>query len=290
MHGFEFDAVYTSWLSRAIETAWLILDELDLLWLPISKSWRLNERMYGALTGMSKKMVKEKHGEEQFNKWRRGYANRPPPISSFSAVYAGNDDRYVKNPIDIRYSVFESLIRSISHGRLELHRKFPKTESLKDCMSRTIPYFKKVIYPHSIAKGKSVLISSSENAIRGLLMYLCDIPEDKIHEVEIPTGLPLIYDPEKRCIQILDDGVERSNPLELLEKYDFGKAPELLFVPCDLAESSCFLYESNGRSYAYDPILRLNPLNLQSIAGLNQAASTKNAPTKLNQMNAISNQ
>ena len=186
-HGFQFDIVYTSWLSRAIETAWLVLDELDSLWLPISKSWRLNERMYGALTGMSKKMIAEQHGDEIFRKWRRGYDTRPPPTNSFSSVYPGNDDRY--RNVDIRYSLFETFIRSISHGRLELHRKLPKTESLKDCMSRTIPYYKNVIYPSSIAKGKNVLISSSENAIRGLLMDLCNIPTERIHEVEVRKTL-----------------------------------------------------------------------------------------------------
>jgi 2,3-bisphosphoglycerate-dependent phosphoglycerate mutase len=118
---------------------------------------------------MSKKMIAEKHGSEKFKKWRRSFATRPPPTSSFSSVYPGNDDRYVTNSLDVRYSVFESLIRSISHGKFELHRKFPKTESLKDCMSRTIPYFKKVIIPNSIEKGQNVLISSSENAIRGLI-------------------------------------------------------------------------------------------------------------------------
>ena len=96
LHGFEFDAVYTSWLSRAIETAWLVMDELDCLWLPIIKSWRLNERMYGDLTGLSKAMVQQRHGEKQFMAWRRGYAVKPPPVSSFSPQYSGNDMRYKK--------------------------------------------------------------------------------------------------------------------------------------------------------------------------------------------------
>lgn len=134
---------------------------------------------------MSKSMIKERHGEEQFKKWRRGYGSRPPKISSFSSMYPGNDDRYRKNVNDIRYSLFESLIRSISHKKIELHRKFPKTESLRDCMKRTIPYFTDVVMPNSVEKGKTVLISSSENAIRGLLMYLCEIPEDLIHQVEV---------------------------------------------------------------------------------------------------------
>jgi bisphosphoglycerate-dependent phosphoglycerate mutase family 1 len=146
-HGFEFDVVYTSWLSRAIETAWLVMDELDCLWLPIIKSWRLNERMYGELTGLSKIMVKQRHGEKQFKQWRRGYKVRPPSVSSFSVHYPGNDSRYTRFMKDVRYSLSETLIRSIEGRGLKLHRKFPKSESLKDCMDRTIPYFSQVIVP-----------------------------------------------------------------------------------------------------------------------------------------------
>jgi len=115
-------------------------------------------------------------------------------------------------------------------------------------MSRTIPYYTDIIVPNSIEKGKSVLISSSENAIRGLLMYLCGIPEDKINEVEIPTGLPLVYNFEKRCIQLLDDGKERENPVGMVSEYNFGSSPDLLFKPCssdddeeDNNEEDCFL-------------------------------------------------
>lgn len=273
LHGIQFQIVYTSWLSRAIETAWLILDELDMLWLPINKTWRLNERMYGALTGMSKKMIAERHGKEQFKKWRRGYTNRPPPTSSFSSVYPGNDERYLNNELDIRYSFTESLIRSISHRKIEVHRKFPKTESLRDCMSRTIPYYTDVIVPQAIAQGKNVLISSSENAIRGLLMHLCNIPPDRIHEVEIPTGLPLIYNLDKKCIQLLDDGIERPDgPMSMLQEYNFGSSPELLFRPCDVGggdkQDQCFLlYGEDGSSnLLYDPILRLPPQRHISIS------------------------
>eukprot|EP01038_Epipyxis_sp_PR26KG_P006832 gene6832-9354_t len=224
-HGVEFDVVYTSWLSRAIETGWMVLNELDLLWVPIVKTWRLNERMYGALTGLSKKMIRQRHGDEQFKKWRRGFDSPPPPISSFSHAYPGNDDRYVNYVQDLDISIFETLIRSLAHGKFELHRTFPKSESLKDCMERTIPYFKNVIVPQSIKPGKNVLIASSENAIRGLLMHLCDIPVDKIHAVEIPTGLPLLYDTVTRSIRILDDGSDKSP----LVRYNFGDSPELLF-------------------------------------------------------------
>ena len=199
------------------------LIKFQLEYLLLSLSFDLinysSSPVYGALTGLSKSMIKEIYGDKQFKQWRRSYTTRPPATSSFSSVYPGNDDRYVKNVQDVRFSIFESLIRSISHGKLELHRKFPKTESLKDCMSRTIPYYTDIIVPNSIEKGKSVLISSSENAIRGLLMYLCGIPEDKINEVAIPTtGLPLVYNFEKRCIQLLDDGKERENTVGMVSE------------------------------------------------------------------------
>ncbi len=283
-HGIEFDIVYTSWLSRAIETAWLVMDELDSLWLPIVKTWRLNERMYGALTGLSKKMIRQKHGDKQFKKWRRGYAQRPPLVSSFSSKYPGNDDRYRRYAIDIRPSFLESLIRTLSHRKPEMHRKFPKTESLQDCMQRTIPYFTGTIVPKSIAKGKTVLIASSENAIRGLLMHLCNIPHDRISEVEIPTGLPLVYCFKNKNIRLLEDGTE--NPSNPLGKYNFGTSPELLFNPCPEEQdevgpdylgvgsdpmdpsfdpnggSEC-MFSSDGRTYAYDPLLRLNQVSVR---------------------------
>ena len=227
-HGFEFDVVYTSWLSRAIETAWLVLDPLDSLWLPIIKSWRLNERMYGKLTGLSKSMVAQRHGQRQFQRWRRGYRDRPPAVSSFSAQYPGNDERYVKHLRDRRFSFRETLIRTVEGGKLRLHRKLPKSESLSDCMQRTLPFLTETIIPESVNRGKRVLISSSENAIRGILMHLCEIPEDRICDLEIPNGLPLIYDVNSRCVKLLDDGTGRN----LMEVYDFGDARELLFRPC----------------------------------------------------------
>ena len=227
-HGFEFDVVYTSWLSRAVETAWCVMEEMDCMWLPIIKSWRLNERMYGKLTGLSKYMVAQRHGEKQFKAWRRGYNVRPPAVSSFSKDYPGNDKRYLKYLKDVRYSVSESVIRSIESGSIRLFRKLPKTESLKDCMDRTIPYFTERIVPEAINQGKRVLISSSENAIRGLLMHLCEIPEEKITELEIPNGLPLIFDLQSKCLKLLDDGTGR-DPLEV---YNFGNAANYLFRPC----------------------------------------------------------
>lgn len=241
-HGFEFDVVYTSWLSRAIETAWLVMDEMDCLWLPIIKTWRLNERMYGRLTSLSKSMVRQKYGEEQFKAWRRGYSVKPPRVSSFSPQYPGNDVRYNKYMTDVRISLSETLIRSIESGKLSPSRKLPKSESLKNCMERTIPFFTDQIIPEAIADGKRVLIASSENAIRGLLMHLCEIPEEKINGLEIPNGLPLIFDMNSKCVKLLDDGTT-DDPLE---KYNFGTSASYLFKPCIDDEGCGFTFDAEG--------------------------------------------
>ena len=290
-HGVRFDVVYTSWLSRAIETAWLVLVELDAMWLPIRKSWRLNERMYGALTGLSKKKTRTVYGQAQFMKWRRSYDTKPPAVSSFSSLYpgewaacsirrlpwftpslvhalhpslrppvspllsplpppppltppplpasSGNDQRYVDNVVDVRWSVKESVIRSLERGRLVLHRKLPRTESLKDCMERTIPYYINAIEGDAIKQGKSVLIASSENAIRGLLMHLLRIPEEEIINIEIPTGLPLVFDMRHRCLKLLEGE---------FSDYNFGTAAELLFTPCEIPDDEYaeLDFESSG--------------------------------------------
>ena len=181
---------------------------------------------YGALTGNSKSMIGQQYGEKQLKAWRRGYTVRPPKVSSFSLDYPGNDVRY-KYIYDLRISISESIMRSFDSGKIVLHRKLPKSESLKDCMSRVIPYYVGQIEPR-VSEGKRVLISSSENAIRGLLMHLCEIPEEKISELEIPNGLPLIYDVRSKCIKLLDDG-SGQDPLEV---YNFGRAASFLFRPC----------------------------------------------------------
>jgi len=190
--------------------------------------------MYGKLTGMSKQMVKQRHGEEQFMAWRRGYKVRPPPVSSFSQHYPGNDDRYLKYLNDARLSFRESMIRTIEKGSIVLAKKFPKAESLKDCMDRTIPFFTQAITPDAIEPGKRVLISSSENAIRGLLMHLCEIPEEMITDLEIPNGLPLVFDTKSKCLKLLDDGTGR-DPLKV---HNFGKAASYLFRPCTNEDGS----------------------------------------------------
>lgn len=226
-HGFEFDVVYTSWLTRAIQTAYYSLEELDQVWLPVIKSWRLNERMYGDLTGKSKKMIANRYGEEQLIKWRRSHTIRPPPVSSYSLNYPGNDERRSKHFKDLRYSVTETVKRSIENREFSLHRKFPKTESLKDCMDRSIPFYTNRIREDAVDKGKRVLITSHENAIRGILMHLCSIPEEAMNKLHLPNGLPLVYNVNERCITLLDDESGR-NPMEI---HDFGPAARYLFSP-----------------------------------------------------------
>jgi len=242
-HGFKLDIVFTSWLSRAIETAWHVMDYIGDTWIPVVKTWRLNERMYGDLEGLSKKMTKQRYGDQQFKQWRRGYDTPPPPTSPFSPSYPGNDDRYRKYVTDLPYSFKQSFVRSIANGRLELHRRLPQSESLKDCMARTIPYYTDHIVPEAIEKGKNVMIASSENAIRGLLMHLCDIPSDQISGLEIPTGVPLIFDMKGKCLKLLDDGKEPSP----YERYKFGKLKELLFTP-----------QTDAPDVIQDPLIRLD--------------------------------
>eukprot|EP00633_Aureoumbra_lagunensis_P003908 CAMPEP_0197316826 /NCGR_PEP_ID=MMETSP0891-20130614/44350_1 /TAXON_ID=44058 ORGANISM="Aureoumbra lagunensis, Strain CCMP1510" /NCGR_SAMPLE_ID=MMETSP0891 /ASSEMBLY_ACC=CAM_ASM_000534 /LENGTH=787 /DNA_ID=CAMNT_0042806489 /DNA_START=64 /DNA_END=2427 /DNA_ORIENTATION=- len=276
-HGIDIDVVYTSWLSRAIETAWLVLTEMDSLWIPLVKSWRLNERHYGSLTGLSKKMIAQIHGEAQFKLWRRGYTQRPPRVSSFSNHYPGNDDKYVKYVKDIGFSLRESVARSLADGRITFARDFCKCESLKDCMDRTIPFYTQVIAP--VAQNQNVLIASSENAIRGMLMHLCEIPEDRISEVEIPTGLPLVYLPRMKCLRLLDDGQYDPDPAKALERYNFGTAVELLFQPCD-PEKSEFCDINPDGSINNDPIFRLAPEEKkQKIYSTSSTNNEKSSPS-----------
>jgi bisphosphoglycerate-dependent phosphoglycerate mutase family 1 len=213
--------------------------------------------MYGALTGLSKKMVAQQYGENLMQEWRHSYDTPPPALTSFSPFYPGNDERYVNYVKDVPISIFETVVRSLANRKFELHYQLPKTESLKNSMERTIPYFKNVIYPESIMKGKRVLIASSENAIRGLLMHLCDIPPESVPEIEIPTGLPMIYDFNLKCIKLLDDGLYKDG--DPTKRYYFGKKPELLFQPCDSSSDSCYFSDDFGRSFKNDPLIHLPP-------------------------------
>ena len=168
--GFVFDMAFTSMLKKAIRTLWIVLDEMDLMWIPIRKSWRLNERHYGALQGLKKSEAAKKHGEEQVHLWRRSYDVRPPALEKTDERYPGNDPRY----------------RDQSEGDL------PVTESLKDTLSRLLPYWKKTIAPE-IRSGKKVIIVAHGNSIRALRKYLDDISDDEIVKLEIPTGIPIDY-------------------------------------------------------------------------------------------------
>ncbi len=167
--GFTFDEAYTSVLKRAIRTLWIILDEMDLMWIPETKSWLLNERHYGALQGLNKAETAAQYGEEQVLIWRRSY-DIPPGILD------PQDERYLGN--DPRYSGIE---------------KFPGTECLKDTVARVVPYWETEIAP-KINAGKRLIITAHGNSLRSLVKHLDGIADDKIVELNIPTGIPLVYE------------------------------------------------------------------------------------------------
>lgn len=168
--GFEFDIAYTSVLQRAIRTLWLMLDEMDRLYLPVERSWRLNERHYGALTGLNKAETAAKHGDEQVKTWRRSFDIPPPAVDLDSEHFPGNDSRYAG--ID--------------------HRVLPRGESLALTIDRVLPYWHDVIRP-SILSGKRVVIAAHGNSLRALVKYLDGISDEDIIGVNIPTGIPLVY-------------------------------------------------------------------------------------------------
>lgn len=169
--GFEFDLVYTSVLKRAIRTMWIALDELDQMWLPVIRNWRLNERHYGALQGLNKSETAAQHGEDQVKIWRRSYDIPPPPLEADDDRNAARDRRYADlDPADI-----------------------PLTESLKETVARFVPYWENTIAPQ-VAAGKRVLIVAHGNSLRALVKYLDNISEQDIIGLNIPTGIPLVYD------------------------------------------------------------------------------------------------
>ncbi len=168
---YEFDLVYTSVLKRAIRTMWIALDALDQMWLPVVREWRLNERHYGALQGLNKSETAAKHGEEQVKIWRRSYDVPPPPLEADDERNAAHDRRYANlDAADI-----------------------PLTESLKETVARVVPYWENVIAPQ-VASGKRVLIVAHGNSLRALVKYLDNISEGDIIGLNIPTGVPLVYD------------------------------------------------------------------------------------------------
>jgi 2,3-bisphosphoglycerate-dependent phosphoglycerate mutase len=168
--GYGFDLAHTSVLKRAIRTLWIVLDELDLMWIPVSHSWRLNERHYGALQGLNKTQTAEKFGLEQVHAWRRSFAVSPPALEVTDKRFSGHDPRYAGLKSD----------------------ELPRCESLKDTLARVFPYWRKVIVP-DLQAGKRIIVAAHGNSIRALVKYLDKIPDEVIAEVEIPTGIPLVY-------------------------------------------------------------------------------------------------
>lgn len=169
--GYVFDVAYTSLLKRAIRTLWITLDEMDLMWIPVFRDWRLNERHYGALQGLNKSETAAKYGEQQVKVWRRSYDIPPPPLEESDPRYPGHDLRY----------------KNLTKAQL------PLTECLKDTVARFLPCWNDVIAP-DVRSGRRVLITAHGNSLRALIKYLDDVPESEITELNVPTGMPLIYE------------------------------------------------------------------------------------------------
>jgi 2,3-bisphosphoglycerate-dependent phosphoglycerate mutase len=169
--GYTFDIAYTSVLKRGIRTLWIVLDEMDLMWIPVYRSWRLNERHYGALQGLYKSKLAAEVGEEQVLIWRRAYDIPPPALKTTDPRYPGNDPRY--KDLD--------------------PKELPLTECLKDTVERFLPYWHDIIAP-SIKSGNRVIISAHGNSLRALVKYLDNVSEEEIVDLNIPTGIPLIYE------------------------------------------------------------------------------------------------
>ncbi len=178
--GYGFDSAYTSVLKRAIRTLWIVLDEMDLMWIPVHRSWRLNERHYGGLQGLNKAETTAKFGDAQVKVWRRSYSTPPPALTHEDPRFPGSDPRYAALP----------------------RKELPLTESLKDTVARFLPYWHDVIAPE-VRSGNRVLIAAHGNSLRALVKLLDDVPEEEIVELNIPTGMPLVYelDPELKPIR-----------------------------------------------------------------------------------------
>ena len=182
--GFDFDCCFTSVLTRAIRTLHLVLHEMNRLWLPTTKDWRLNERHYGGLTGLNKQEMIDKVGAEQVKIWRRSFDIAPPPLDADSPYDVRNDRRYAGIEV-------------------------PRTESLKDTIARAVPYYESDIAP-ALAAGKRVLVVAHGNSLRGIIKYLSDVSDEDIVSLEIPTGKPIVYD-------LAED-------LSVVRRYNLGEA------------------------------------------------------------------
>ena len=193
--GCTFDVAYTSVLKRAIRTLWIVLDDMDLMWIPVFRTWRLNERHYGGLQGLDKAEMAARHGEEQVHIWRRSYDIRPPALTKSDPMYPGNDPRY----------------RDLTEQEL------PLTECLKDTVARFLPYWHEVIAP-VVKEGKRVLIAAHGNSLRALVKYLDKVPDDVIPGLNIPTGVPLVYE--------LDENLQPLKHYYLGDQEEIRKAME----------------------------------------------------------------
>jgi 2,3-bisphosphoglycerate-dependent phosphoglycerate mutase len=169
--GYVFDVAYTSVLKRAIRTLWVALDEMDLMWIPVFRDWRLNERHYGALQGLDKAQTAAKYGEAQVKLWRRSYAIQPPPLEEDDPRFPGRDPRYQQLSPD----------------------ELPRTECLRDTVTRFLPCWHEIIAP-AIRSGQRVLITAHGNSLRALVKYLDIISDEDIVDLNIPTGIPLVYE------------------------------------------------------------------------------------------------
>jgi len=169
--GYVFDLAYTSVLKRAIRTLWITLDDMDLMWIPVYRAWQLNERHYGSLQGLDKKAIAEKYGNEQVKIWRRSYSMRPPALEL-------DDPRHPNQ--EARYAAL-------------LPEERPAHEALKDTLERTLPYWQKEIFPQ-LQAGKKILITAHGNSLRALVKYLDNVSDEEIVRLNIPTGVPLVYE------------------------------------------------------------------------------------------------
>jgi 2,3-bisphosphoglycerate-dependent phosphoglycerate mutase len=169
--GFAFDVAYTSLLKRAIRTLWIVLDRMDLMWIPVHRSWRLNERHYGALQGLNKAETAQKYGDEQVRLWRRSYAVRPPALAPDDERHPGRDPRYA----------------GLAAADL------PATESLADTVARFLPFWQETVVP-SVRAGKRVLLAAHGNSLRALVKHLDGVSDENIVGLNIPTGIPLVYE------------------------------------------------------------------------------------------------
>ena len=188
--GFAFDLAFTSVLKRAIRTLWIILDEMDLMWIPETKTWRLNERHYGNLQGLNKAETAAKYGDEQVLLWRRSYNTPPPALAETDERHEGKKACYI----------------GLGTG------EYPQTECLEDTVKRVIPYFESEIAPR-ILEGKQIIVAAHGNSLRALVKYLDKIPDEEIVQLNIPTGVPLIY--------------ELDSNLKAIKNYYLGDAEEI---------------------------------------------------------------